>query len=139
MNIDAIRALAEIARDYGLTVLEAEGERVYLERGAPPPPETAVSRSPEGASAAPADAGDETASGTPVRAPLVGVFYTAPAPGKPPFVQTGDRVKKGDTLCIIEAMKLMNEIPAERDGEVCEVCVQNGQVVEYGQVLFRLI
>lgn len=71
--------------------------------------------------------------------PMVGVFYAAPAPDKGPFVKAGSRVSKGDVLCIIEAMKLMNEITSERDGEIVEVCVENGQVVEFDQPLFRII
>jgi oxaloacetate decarboxylase alpha subunit len=73
-----------------------------------------------------------------VVAPMVGTFYRAPAPGAPPFVDVGSKVKKGDTLCIIEAMKLMNEIEAECDGEIVEILVENAQPVEYGQVLFLI-
>ena len=73
-----------------------------------------------------------------VKSPLVGVFYAAPAPDAEPFVKVGDRVKKGDVLCIVEAMKLMNEITASHDGEVIDICIQNGSVVEYGQTLFKL-
>ena len=75
---------------------------------------------------------------TGVVSPMVGVFYAAPAPAEKPFVAVGDRVKKGDVLCVIEAMKLMNEITADRDGEVVDICVQNGDMVEYGQTLFKL-
>ena len=77
--------------------------------------------------------------GTLVLSPTVGVFYSAPSPDARPFVEVGDQVKKGDTLCIIEAMKLMNEIPAELDGTVAEICVGNGQVVEFNQPLFRIV
>ena len=73
-----------------------------------------------------------------VRSPLVGVFYAAPAENAEAFVSVGDRVKKGQVLCIIEAMKLMNEITAEADGVIKEICVTNGQVVEYGTELFRI-
>ncbi|MGB9792083.1 MAG: acetyl-CoA carboxylase biotin carboxyl carrier protein [Thermacetogeniaceae bacterium] len=73
-----------------------------------------------------------------VVAPMVGTFYRAPAPDAPPFVEVGSKVKKGDTLCIIEAMKLMNEIEAECDGEIVEILVENGEPVEYGQVLFLI-
>lgn len=73
-----------------------------------------------------------------VKAPLVGVFYAAKAPGEPPYVEVGSKVNKGDTLCLIEAMKIMNEIPADVDGAIEEVCVTNGQIVEFGQVLFRI-
>ena len=73
-----------------------------------------------------------------VKAPLVGVFYAAPAEDAAPFVTVGDRVKKGQTLAIIEAMKLMNEIDSEYDGTIAEILVENGQAVEYGQPLFRI-
>ena len=72
-----------------------------------------------------------------IRSPMVGVFYAAPSPQEEPFVSIGARVKKGDVLCVIEAMKLMNEIVADQDGEVVDVCVSNGQAVEYGTPLFR--
>ena len=73
-----------------------------------------------------------------VKSPLVGTFYRAPSPESPPFVEVGSKVKKGDTLCIIEAMKVMNEIKSEYDGVVKEILVENGQPVEYGQVLFAI-
>lgn len=79
-----------------------------------------------------------TPTGTPVKCPLVGVFYAAPSPDDAPFVTVGSAVKKGDVLCIVEAMKLMNEITAEKDGFITEICVNNGDVVEYGQTLFRM-
>ena len=77
--------------------------------------------------------------GTYVRSPAVGVFYAAPSPDSKPFVAVGDTVQRGDTLCIIEAMKLMNEITSDIDGEIVEICVGNGQVVEYDQPLFRIV
>ena len=73
-----------------------------------------------------------------IRSPMVGIFYAAPSPDAEPFVKVGQKVKKGDTLCIIEAMKLMNEITAEEDGVISDICVTNGQVVEYGTELFRI-
>ena len=73
-----------------------------------------------------------------VVAPMVGTFYRSPAPDMPSFVELGNKVKEGQTLCIIEAMKLMNEIEAEGPGEVVEILVENGQPVEYGQVLFLI-
>jgi len=73
-----------------------------------------------------------------IKSPMVGTFYSAPSPDSEPFVRVGQRVKKGDVLCIIEAMKIMNEIEAEVDGVIAAVCVQNGQMVEYGQALFRI-
>ncbi|WP_353932088.1 acetyl-CoA carboxylase biotin carboxyl carrier protein [Okeanomitos corallinicola TIOX110] len=73
-----------------------------------------------------------------VESPMVGTFYRAPAPGEDPFVEVGDRVKTGQSVCIIEAMKLMNEIEAEVSGQVMEILVQNGEPVEYGQPLMRI-
>lgn len=73
-----------------------------------------------------------------VKSPMVGVFYEAPSPGAQPYVKVGDKVKKGDVLCIIEAMKLMNEIVAETDGEIVDICVQNGEVVEFSQILYKI-
>lgn len=73
-----------------------------------------------------------------VYSPMVGTFYRAPAPGEAPFVEVGDRIRKGDTVCIIEAMKLMNEIEAEISGQVMEILVENGSPVEYGQALMRI-
>lgn len=78
---------------------------------------------------------EESFSGTPVEAPLVGIFYSAPAPEDPPFIEVGQQVKKGDTLFIIEAMKTMNEITAPCDGTVSRILAQNGDMVEYKQVL----
>lgn len=74
--------------------------------------------------------------GNPVVSPMVGTFYRAPSPGAEPFVKVGDKVEAGQTLCIIEAMKLLNEIEAEASGTVKEICVENGQPVEFGQTLF---
>ncbi len=73
-----------------------------------------------------------------IKSPMVGVFYSAKAPGEKDFVAVGDSVKPGDVVCIIEAMKLMNDITSEYAGTVAEVCVANGDIVEYGQVLFKL-
>ena len=73
-----------------------------------------------------------------VKSPLVGVYYAAPSPDAETFVSIGSKVKKGDVLCIIETMKLMNEIMAEQDGEIVDICVKNGDIAEFGQVLFKM-
>ncbi|MFQ5678681.1 MAG: acetyl-CoA carboxylase biotin carboxyl carrier protein [Gemmatimonadota bacterium] len=73
-----------------------------------------------------------------VKSPMVGTFYRAPAPDAPPYVEVGDEVRKGQTLCILEAMKLMNELESELSGAIREVCVENAEPVEFGQVLFRI-
>ena len=149
MNIKQIRELAQIVSENGLSAIEiAEGEnRVRIERAvsAPAAIPTVVSM-PMAAPAAPAPAPAAEAEETNVdfnrtreiKSPMVGVFYAAPSPDARPFVEVGSKVKKGDIVCIVEAMKLMNEISAEFDGEVVDICVHNGDVVEYGQTLFKL-
>ena len=99
-----------------------------------PTPQAAPSAEPETASAAPAPA----AEGDVVESPLVGVAYLAAGPDKPPFVSVGEQVKKGQTLMIIEAMKVMNEVPAPKDGLVTEILVQNEEMVEFGKGLVRI-
>ncbi len=134
-----IRKYAGLMKELGLTGLEiTEDNRVVrLERNMPSPvkepvivrePETAALREPHSNSS-------DTVS---IASTLVGVFYAAPAENAEPFVAIGDRVEKGKTLCIIEAMKLMNEICAEESGIITDICVTNGQVVEYGTELFRM-
>ena len=81
---------------------------------------------------------EKASEGTPMVSPIVGVFYAAPGPEADPFVRVGDRVKAGQVIGIVEAMKLMNEITAEQDGVITEICVENAEVVEYGQPLFYL-
>lgn len=73
-----------------------------------------------------------------VKSPMVGTFYSSSAPDKPPFVKVGDKVSKGQVLCVVEAMKLMNEIESEYDGEIAEICINNEEMVEYGTPLFKL-
>lgn len=139
MDINNIEALAAVVKNYGLTSLEiTEGEtKIKLKKeqiSAPVKYET-VTETPI-AEQKTETIVDNAVSGKAVKAPMVGVFYAASAPGEEPFVSVGTRVKKGDVLCIIEAMKLMNEITAECDGEIAEICAENEQVVEYGQTLF---
>ena len=149
MNIKQIRELAQIAAENGLSAIEiAEGEnRVRIERAvAAPAAVPAVVSMPAPAAAptapAPAPAAEETTVDfnrtREIKSPMVGVFYAAPSPDAKPCVEVGSKVKKGDIVCIVEAMKLMNEITAEFDGEVVDICVHNGDVVEYGQTLFKL-
>ena len=80
-------------------------------------------------------ANDESST---ILSPMVGTFYRAPSPNSKPFVSVGDEIKEGQTLCVVEAMKLMNEIPSDKNGVIREVLVENGQPVEYGQILFRI-
>ena len=152
MNLRQIRELVRLLESSSLSVLEIEEAdlRVRLEKGqtagfaqpVPPAlPQAAPPALPAQAVPAPAPVADGTVDFnrlTEVKSPLVGIFYAAPSPGAEPFAGVGSRVKKGDVLCVVEAMKLMNEITADTDGEVIDVCVQNGQVVEFGQILFKL-
>lgn len=141
MNEADIRKYAELMRELELTGLEiTEGDRVVrLERSAPETVQVPVVPAAPAASAAvemPARSAAESLVS--VTSPLVGVFYASPAENAAPYVSVGDRVTKGQTLCIVEAMKLMNEVTAEEDGVIAEICVVNGQVVEYGTELFRI-
>lgn len=152
MNLRQIRELVRLLESSSLTVLEIEEAdlRVRLEKGQTAGLAQPVSAAlPQAVPAAlPVEAVPATApvaDGTvdfnrlkEVKSPLVGIFYAAPSPGAEPFAGVGSKVKKGDVLCVVEAMKLMNEITADADGEVIDVCVQNGQVVEFGQILFKL-
>ena len=154
MNIRTVRELAKLMKTYDLTELELKEETgaVHLTRTAGQGGQQVLSVAPANSApvapsvlAAPPEAvqkdddpGMDFADVTAVPAPMVGVFYAAAAPGQPPFVKVGSRVKKGDVLCILEAMKLMNEITAERDGQVVDICAADGDVVEFGQTLFKL-
>lgn len=104
-----------------------------IEVAAPAPAPQPVQAMPQPQPAAPQPA---AAKGKEIKSPMVGTFYTSPEPGAPPFVEVGARITKGQTICIIEAMKLMNEIEAEFDGVVVKRAVENSQPVEFGQVLF---
>lgn len=99
-----------------------------------------VTAPPPGSDVAPTRAAQATeeAGGQTIRSPMVGIFYAASEPGAPPFVQPGQQVQRGDVLCIIEAMKIMNPLEAEEQGVIREILVEDGAPVEYGQVLFRL-
>lgn len=138
MNDADIRRYAGLMAELGLTGLEVteKDQVIRLERSPAPAAarETVAVPAAPAAEAQPAPAG----AGTPVCSPMVGVFYAAPAEDAEPFVRVGDKVKRGQTLCIVEAMKLMNEIMAEVEGEIVEICVANGQVVDYGTPLFYI-
>lgn len=154
MKINDIKALAELVSKNNLSALEySEGETHLRIENAPrtvtvAPAQAAPAAAPAAPAAAPAveaapvaaaDAGADFNAAKMVTSPMVGVFYASPSPTDPPFVTVGSKVKKGDVLCIIEAMKLMNEITAEEDGEIIDICATNGSVVEYGQILFKLL
>jgi len=156
MDSKRLAEIADVMENRGLTrvrVEEPDGTAVELERAsaaqpvavpmpmpsamaAPVAAPAAMPAAPEPAAQAPAAAPEP--KGTEVTAPMVGVFYAAPAPGDEPFVRVGSKVKAGETLCIIEAMKVLNEVTAEADGEVLEICVADGDLVEFGSCLMRI-
>jgi len=145
MDINQIKAIAETMKENGLTLLElTEGEvSLRVERketasaAVSPFPAAALTGVPAMVSGAePALRFDDAML---IKSPMVGVFFAGASPDAKPYVEAGSRVKKGDTLCVIEAMKLLNEITAERDGEIVEVCAVDGQAVEFSQVLFKMV
>jgi acetyl-CoA carboxylase biotin carboxyl carrier protein len=157
MSIDELRRILDMVREHDLVEFELEQDGVKLRvrkdsRHAPAPaPQAAGAGAAAPAVAAPAPAapapaapaaGDagagETVELAVVTSPIVGTFYRASAPGAPPFVDVGSVVRKGQVLCIIEAMKLMNEIESEYDGEIVKIYVENGQPVQYGERLFAI-
>jgi acetyl-CoA carboxylase biotin carboxyl carrier protein len=152
MDIRKIKKVIELLEETGVAEIEIkEGEEsVRISRHptgtvhtiaapayAPPPPTAGPAAAVGGApSPAPAEAAAATAPENAVTAPMVGTFYAAPAPGSKPFVEIGSEVKPGDVLCIIEAMKMMNQIESDKAGRVVSALVNNGDPVEFGQTLF---
>lgn len=143
MELRDIKALIALMRENGLVELEVEDKKgkIRLVRTAeigsqPAPRPTARQAAARAPSSAPANPALELADNqTLLRSPMVGTFYRSPSPDAPPFVQEGDMVQKGQPLCIVEAMKMMNEIEAEIGGKLIKILCENGQPVEYGQPL----
>ena len=147
MDIRKVKKLIELLEESSIAEIEIkEGEEaVRISRAsrvaeAPPAvagPERSVGTAPAAAAAAspPAEAAEADDSGHVVKAPMVGTFYRSPSPSEPPFAETGQEVKKGATVCIIEAMKMMNHIEAPVDGTISRVLVENGEPVEFDQPL----
>jgi acetyl-CoA carboxylase biotin carboxyl carrier protein len=153
MDLSFIKSLIEAVDQSSIDSVDIErgGTRVRISKTPPMAAAGAVMAAPAAlapatgapSSPAPSVEGDTGATPAPdhlteVSSPMVGTFYAAPAPDAPPYVKVGQKVAVGDTLCIIEAMKLMNELEAEVAGTVTEIVVQNADPVEYGQVLFRI-
>ncbi|QQC63454.1 acetyl-CoA carboxylase biotin carboxyl carrier protein [Paraburkholderia ginsengisoli] len=152
MDLRKLKTLIDLVSESGISELEVtEGEgKVRIVKNAPPVyVQPSASYAPQYAQQAPAPGAEAPAAaaapatpavaapqGHVVTSPMVGTFYRAPSPGADPFVQVGDTVKEGQTICIIEAMKLLNEIESDKSGVVKEILVENGQAVEYGQPLF---
>jgi len=151
MDIRKVKKLIELLDESGIAEIEiTEGEESvrisrYSQSAPPmvaaPAPMAAAVAAPAaapaaGPAAAPAAAAEPEETGFAVEAPMVGTYYGSSSPGAAPYVQVGDRVNEGDTLCIIEAMKMMNQIEADCSGVIKSIRVQNGEPVEYGQTLF---
>ena len=134
---DVVRKLAEVLSDHGLAKIEVNfsGLNIRLSAGKP----VVVAAAPA-AIAAPVTAVEQVeVPGHVVAAPMIGTFYASPSPGEPAFVEVGDTVEVGQTIGIIEAMKIMNEITSDRAGVVAEVLARNAEAVEYGSPLIRII
>jgi acetyl-CoA carboxylase biotin carboxyl carrier protein len=153
IDLEFLRGLIDAVDNSGIDSLEISrgGTRIRVNKTPPPAPVAAASAAPLAAvhaapAAAPAAAAaPAVAAPAPpvsnlvdVKSPMVGTFYRSPAPEAPSYVEVGSRITRGQTLCILEAMKLMNELPSDVAGTVREICVENGEPVEYGQVLFRV-
>ena len=154
LDLKEIRKIVELMNDHGLTLfhLEKEDFNLKLKKGADAEAirdalgglslgAPAAAPAPAQAAAAPAAAGESSEpvpSGRPIESPMVGTFYRKPSPDAPDFVSVGDKVSEGQVLCIIEAMKVMNEIKAETSGTIAEICVEDASPVQYGDVLFRV-
>ena len=145
-DIDYVEKLAKVLADTGLTEISLEdGEQaITLRKDVVVAPVAPVVSAPVQAApaaqaqapSAPAQAASEPAKkGTPITSPMVGTFYKSPSPDADAFVSVGQSIKTGDVVCIVEAMKMMNEIKSEISGKVVEICVEDGQPVEFGQVL----
>ena len=155
MNLDDIKQILDLVREHDLAELEIErdGLKVRVRKSgqqiAIMPPNVPVVAAPAASAPAPAATAPAPASAGPaevgngvelavIKSPIVGTFYRSAAPGARPFVEVGDSVKKGQVLCIIEAMKLMNEIESDCDGEIAAIYVENGKPVQFGDRLFAV-
>jgi len=142
MDLRKLKKLIDLVQESGIAELEiTEGEEKVRISRVGPTAQTPVTAAPQpvpAVAAASAPEGPAAVEGHVVKSPMVGTFYRAASPGAKTFVEVGDRVNPGDTLCIIEAMKLLNEIEADQGGVVKEVYVENGQPVEYGEPLFLI-
>lgn len=150
--IDAVKELIGVMKDSGLDYISVKNDKFEVELGQknPPPRPMPPMTMPLPAGFAPAQAavsaaapGESAPAAAPVSAksitsPIVGTFYSAPSPTKPPFVKVGDKVNEGDIVCIVESMKVMNEIQADISGVVKEIAVSDGEAVEFGQPLIVL-
>ncbi len=140
MNLEEIKAIIDLLRgtDISEISIEKEGVKISLKRGYPGGYEIVEKREPHAEQSEQIKQVEETTHLHTITSPIVGTFYRAASPDSEPFVEVGTKVKKGQPLCIIEAMKLMNEIESDVDGVVVKILVENGQPVEYGEPLFLI-
>ena len=147
MNIKQLKDIIKIFEDSSLVELRLSenGEQIVLKKGGPAAPLQTPALPPAAAAAPPAPSPEQPQAGgvdfnriIEVTSPVVGVFYEAPEPGGKPFVQVGDLVQRGDVLCLIEVMNQVTEVTAPQNGQVVDICVSNGNVVEYGQTLVKI-
>lgn len=153
MDLQEIRNIVELMNEHGLTDFDLSKKDFHLKLKKGPDMEAlsgllanmprvaaqaAPAAAPVAAVGAPAAAAPAAAEGAEITSPMVGTYYRKPAPDAPNFVEVGSTVSEGQTLCIIEAMKVMNEIKAERSGTICALVAQDGNPVQYGDVLFRI-
>ena len=142
MEFESLKKFIKLAKDEGVSSLKYEGEdfkaSVEFGGGAVYPTYIPQNKSVERVSIDSKEQSSTDSAYYEITSPLVGTFYASSAPGEPSLVSVGDRISKGKTLCIVEAMKIMNEVESDVSGEIVEVCVENESLVEYGQVLFRI-
>lgn len=144
-TVECVEALARIVKenDIGRLQISTEELEIAIEGRPCPPPMPPMPQMPSmpvmsASAAAPAEKAETPVSGNIITSPIIGTFYAAPSPDKPDFVEVGKNISAGDVVCIIESMKLMNEITSEFSGRVAEIYVKNGDAVEFGQKLIRV-
>ncbi|MFP5387318.1 MAG: acetyl-CoA carboxylase biotin carboxyl carrier protein [Bacteriovoracia bacterium] len=152
LSIEALKEIVKVAKEQGVAELEVEAKDfkvsvnfatapAHIHHVAPvmhqAPAAQMVAPAPA-ASPAPAKSSSADVGLHVIKSPFVGTFYSSPSPGKPVYAKVGDKVKVGQPLCVLEAMKIMNEIDSDVNGEIVEICVDNESLVEYGQALFKI-
>jgi acetyl-CoA carboxylase biotin carboxyl carrier protein len=145
MNLDTLKEIVKVAKDEGVAELKVEAKdfkvsvsfvssaSAVLHHQAPVIQHSPVAQAAPAAKAIATDVGLHV-----IKSPFVGTFYASPSPGKPVYTKIGDIVKSGQPLCVLEAMKIMNEIDSDMNGEIVEICVDNESLVEFGQPLFKI-
>lgn len=152
LSIESLKEIVKVAKDQGVAELQVEAKdfKVSVNFATAPAavhhvqpivhqaPVAAMAAPVAAPAAAPAKAAANDAGLHVIKSPFVGTFYASPSPGKPVYTKVGDKVKTGQPLCVLEAMKIMNEIDSDVNGEIVEICVDNESLVEYGQPLFKI-